>query len=129
VTLSHGHRTGRAGEFVALLRLVVGGYRIRHRNWRHGRVELDIVAERRGTVIFVEVKTRSGTDFGGAAAAVDARKREHVVRCAAAYLSREGLWERPTRFDVITVEPGLLGLPLKVSHYTDAFQSDLGRSM
>lgn len=122
-------RFGRFGELLALLFLVATGYRIRHRNWRHGSLELDLVAQRRGEVVFVEVKARRGTDFGGAAAAVTARKQESITRCAGQYLSRFDLWDRPIRFDVITVEPGPLGLPLKITHYRDAFQPDTGRIM
>jgi putative endonuclease len=75
--------------------------------------------------VFVEVKTRSDADFGGAAAKVDAAKARRVARVASAYLSDFGLWERPTRFDVVLVERGrwLWG----VYHVRDALRPDLGR--
>jgi putative endonuclease len=87
--------------------------------------ELDLVVERRGTVVFVEVKTRSDADFGGAAARVDAAKVRRLSRVAAIYLSDHGLWERPTRFDVVTVERRRWWWT--VHHIRDAFRADLGR--
>jgi len=85
------------------------------------------VVERRGVVVFVEVKTRSDDDFGGAAAKVTAAKERRLARLAAVYLSDFDLWERPTRFDVVTVERGRL--LWRVHHIRDAFRPDLGRMM
>ena len=121
-------RLGRAGEWAALVLLVLKGYRLRHRGWRGPSGELDLVMQRRREVVFVEVKTRSSADFGGAGAAVHAKKRDALVRTAAAYLSRFGLWERPCRFDVITIERGG-ALGWHIRHHADAFQPDLGRNM
>ncbi len=75
--------------------------------------------------MFVEVKTRSDADFGGAAARVDAAKERRLARVAAAYLSRFDLWDRPCRFDVVTVERGLW--LWRLHHIRDAFRADLGR--
>ena len=107
--------------------LLLKGYRPRARRFRAAGGELDLVVERGGTVVFVEVKLRGGAAFGGAAAAVDAAKRARIVRAAAAYLSRHGLWERPCRFDVVTLERGRLGWRLR--HLPDAFPADLGRQL
>ena len=86
----------------------------------------DLVRERGGEVVFVEVKTRSDADFGGAAARVDAAKTRRLARLAAAYLSDFDLWERPTRFDVVTVERRHWWW-WGVHHIRDAFRADLGR--
>ena len=122
-------RTGRSGEWIALGLLWLKGHRLRHRNWRGGGGELDLVMARGRTVVFVEVKTRSSDDFGGAAAAVHAAKRQRLVRAASAYLSRHGLWERPCRFDVVTVERRAGLIPWRVSHLRGAFRPDLGRQL
>jgi putative endonuclease len=87
--------------------------------------ELDLVVERRGEVVFVEVKTRSDEDFGGAAAKVTAAKARRLSQLAAVYLSDFDLWERPTRFDVVTVERRRL--LWRARHIRDAFRPDLGR--
>ena len=81
-----GHRLGRAAEWLALLLLLLKGYRFRHRNWRGAGGELDLVVERRREIVFVEVKARSSEEFGGAAGAMNEKKRKAVVRAASAYL-------------------------------------------
>lgn len=118
---------GRRGELAALILLAVKGYRLRHRNWRTPEGELDLVVERGGEVVFVEVKSRAGTGYGGAAAAVDADKRRRLARTASVYLSRFRLWDRPCRFDVVTVERAGGLLRWRLRHLPDAFRPDLGR--
>jgi len=84
-------KLGRRGEWVALLLLLLKGYRPRHRNWRGAGGELDLVVERRREIVFVEVKMRSSELFGGALAAVDAKKKKNLTRVSSAYLSRFNL--------------------------------------
>jgi len=54
--------------------------------------------------VFVEVKTRAGDEFGGGAAAVTPWKQRRIAQMAVDYLSRNGLHDRPCRFDVVTVD-------------------------
>ena len=124
---SPGHKLGRRAEWVALLLLTIKGYRPRHRNWRGAGGELDLVMQRRGEIVFVEVKARSDDLYGGAAAAFDDNKKRILTRTSAAYLSRYSLWERPCRFDLITVERVAGILPWRVRHFRDAFQPNRGR--
>ena len=122
-----GHKLGRRAEWVALLLLLAKGYRLRHRNWRGAGGELDLVMQRSGEIVFVEVKARSDDLYGGAAAAFDDKKKRILTRTSAAYLSRYSLWERPCRFDLITVERVGGILPWRIRHYRDAFQPNRGR--
>ena len=122
-------RTGRRGELVALVVLSCKGYRLRHRNWRGPTGELDLVFERRGEIVFVEVKTRSGEMFGGAVAAVNRDKQSTMLRTAASYMSRHGLWERPVRFDVVTVERRPRFPGWRIRHLRNVIRPDLGRMM
>ena len=71
-----GHKLGRRAEWAALLLLMSKGYRPRHRNWRGAGGELDLVMRHRGETVFVEVKARSSDLFGGAAAALNAKKQK-----------------------------------------------------
>ena len=107
--------------------LILKGYRLRHRNWRGPTGELDLVFDRRGELVFVEVKARSGAAFGGAVAAVGRQKRDAMARTAACYLSRHGLWERPVRFDVVTVERRRRFPGWRLRHLEDVIRPDLGR--
>jgi putative endonuclease len=120
---------GRRAEWAALLLLVTKGYRLRHHNWRGAGGELDLVVERRREVVFVEVKARSSDLFGGAAAAVDAAKRRHLIRTSSAYLSAYGLWNRPCRFDIVTVERQPRFPFWRIRHQPNAFRADLGRRL
>jgi putative endonuclease len=109
--------------------LLLKGYRPRHRNWRGAGGELDLVVEKRREIVFVEVKARTTDLFGGAVAAVDAHKRRILTRTSSAYLSRHGLWDRPCRFDIVTVERRRSFPFWGVRHYRDAFRPDLGRRL
>ncbi len=94
---------GAAGERCAAEYLARRGYRVVARNVRVGGVELDLIAVRGPTCVFVEVKTRRAADRGAAEEAVDARKRERLVRGARAWLNAHRADRLRARFDVIAV--------------------------
>ena len=103
------------------------GYRPRHRNWRGAGGEIDLVMKKRDTTVFVEVKARSDEQFGGAAAHFNRDKQRVLTRVSAAYLGRFNLWQRPCRFDLVTVERVGGLLPWRIRHYRDVFQPNTGR--
>ncbi len=127
--MAAGRHLGRWGELSALVLLLAKGYRLRHRNWRGAGGELDLVMEHGDEIVFVEVKARSGAYYGGAAAAVDRKKRQVMARTAAMYLSRFNLWERPSRFDVVVIESRPGALRWRIRHLTHAFRPDRGREV
>lgn len=81
---------GRTGEQIAADHLEAAGYRIIDRNWRCRAGELDIVAQREHTVVFVEVKTRSGTGYGHPLESITAQKLARLRRLAAAWCAENG---------------------------------------
>jgi putative endonuclease len=96
---------GRRGERLAAWYLRLKGYRIRAMRFKTPAGELDIVAERFGTIAFVEVKSRrrTETDFDPLFA-VD---RKRIFRAAKIYVSRHpALMQRTLRFDIILLAPG-----------------------
>ena len=100
------HETGKRGEDAAARYLVAAGYRIRGRNIRLGKYEIDIVASdpTDGTLVFAEVKTRSRqSDAYPIRTAVDARKRRAMRRAIIAYVETEQ-FEGPGRIDLLSVE-------------------------
>ena len=103
--MASNHQLGQAGEWAAAAYLERGGYRILARNARVEGVELDLVVERGGVVVFVEVKTRRGRAFGAPEEAVDARKQARIVRGATAWLRQQRRRPHRARFDVVTCEP------------------------
>jgi len=96
---------GRWGEERVARHYVSRGYRLLDRNWRIRGGELDLVLERRGTIVFCEVKTRSSSAFGAAAESVGYRKQVFLRRTALSWL-REQRRSGDLRFDVATVTAG-----------------------
>jgi putative endonuclease len=76
-----------AGERRAARHYRLRGYRVLGANVRAGRNELDLVVRRGRTLLFVEVKERSGDGYGGPFGAIDAEKRRRLRRAALAWLS------------------------------------------
>jgi len=94
--------TGRWGEALAAEYLRRQGYRILACNYRCRFGEIDLIAEKRGTVIFCEVKTRQDDRFAQAMEFVDAHKQRRLRSTAELWLSQqERDW--PVRFDVIEI--------------------------
>lgn len=109
---------GEAAEALAAAFLSQRGLAIVARNYRTRLGEVDIVARDGAVLVFVEVRSRSGTAFGGAAASVDARKQRRIVAAARHYLSRLRA-EPPCRFDVLTLQ-GPQGAPAWIRGAFDA---------
>jgi putative endonuclease len=114
-----GPHRGDSGEDLACAHLRRHGLRILARNFRCRAGEIDVVAEDRGTVVFVEVKERRGESHGSAVEAVTAAKRLKVVRAARAYAAIHGLSDAPLRFDVVAIDWGPEGP--RVRHDAGAF--------
>jgi putative endonuclease len=104
----------RAEDLCAEL-LRAAGLRLLERNWRCRLGEIDLIAEEAGTLVFAEVRMRSGPGFGGAAESITAAKRSRLLAAARLYLA--GRPEASCRFDVFLVE----GEPRQVKWIRDAF--------
>lgn len=97
-------RLGKRGEDLACQFLRKSGYKILYRNFR-GRTggEIDVVCRNRDTLVFVEVKTRSGEEFGRPFEAINPDQRKRILRGGLAWLR---LLDDPDvlfRFDVVEV--------------------------
>ncbi len=112
---------GAIGEAAAVRLLVRSGYKIRHRNFRCPLGELDLVAEERGVLVFIEVKTRTTAEFGVPLEAVSPAKQRRLVRLATYYLAGRRLLERPCRFDAVSVVISPSGRVETVELTRDAF--------
>lgn len=114
-------RAARAGERIAEAMLVARGLEVMDRNVRSGRGEIDLIAREGDTIVFVEVKLRTGTDTAAPLAAVNWKKREDVARAATRWLQARGLTDRPVRFDVVGITWEADGSRLRVEHIRNAF--------
>lgn len=95
-------KIGINGEQIAADFLLNKGYIILFRNWRYGQKEVDIIAERDDIVVFVEVKTRTGSKLQYPEEAVNKRK-QGFLRAAAAAFADEFKDNRSIRFDIVSV--------------------------
>ncbi|NDV47319.1 YraN family protein [Paludibacter sp. 221] len=109
---------GRQGEEQVRLYLMSENYKIRHVNWMCRKLELDIVAEKDGMLVIVEVKTRSTDYFEHPQEAITPRKIRNIVNAAHEYILQFD-WKGETRFDVISVIPQ--GEAFNIEHIEDAF--------
>jgi putative endonuclease len=114
---------GTQGEDIAIDFLRRKGYIILDRNWRSGHKEIDIVARKDDTVVFVEVKARANAFYGNPEDAVTRRKMHLLVLAADAYLRYNAI-DLEVRFDVITI----IGTSEKpyIRHYEHAFRPGIG---
>lgn len=111
---------GLAGEEAASAFLKRRGYRILRRNFRSPFGEVDIIASKGGSLVFCEVKARSGGEMESALEAVDRKRQRRLARAASYYLAMEGGAKKPCRFDVIALLRS--GEGWKISHVENAFE-------
>jgi putative endonuclease len=115
-------RTGAQGEQLACQYLERKGFTILHRNWRHGRDELDIVARDGRFLVVVEVKTRSTDRFGNPEDQVSPAKIRKLMRAVDGYLDAFRT-DLELRFDVVSIT--LNAHRPEILHITDAFYPTL----
>ncbi|GLZ41481.1 YraN family protein [Actinokineospora sp. NBRC 105648] len=96
-------RLGRRGEDIAARHLERTGLVVLDRNWRCELGELDLVCAERADLVFCEVKTRTGTDFGSPAEAVTDDKARRIRRLAGRWRLDHGIGHRAVRFDIVSV--------------------------
>lgn len=110
---------GNAGEDKACAWLESHGYGILARNWRTRRGEIDIIAEKDGTLVFAEVKTLPSGEVETLAHELDRRKQKRLIETAQLFLAKHREYRyNAVRFDVLVVD-----MPnwSEVYHIEDAF--------
>ncbi|HJT23020.1 MAG TPA: YraN family protein [bacterium] len=116
------HQKGKWAEERAAAFLRLKGYRILEKNYRVPQGEIDLIASRNGTLVFVEVKSRKGSSQGTPLEAVSPHKVGRLSAAAAVYLSYQRKAPPSCRFDVVTLGPekNWMGLA-KIRHIENAF--------
>jgi len=98
---------GERGEALAVRYLRKKGYKILERNYRCRWGEIDLVASDKGSLVFIEIKTRASTDFGQPQEAVGFSKQKKLILSAKAYMVERHVDEETNaRFDVVAVHLG-----------------------
>ena len=118
--ISEHIQMGEWGEDIAAAYLRDNGYVILERDWHSGHRDIDIIANKDGHVVFVEVKTRQNTDFGEPEQAVDWKKR-HNLRLAISHYVKYQKIDAPIRFDIITVVGKLGSANPTINHIEDVY--------
>ena len=109
--------TGNFGESIAACYLRCKGYKILERNFLVQGGELDIIAEKRGEIAIVEVKTRKDFSYGDPRDAVNYYKKKNIVFATKCFLKRNSIEGKRVRFDVIEI----ILKKLRINHIKDAF--------
>ena len=113
-------RAGEAAETAAAKYLTAAGCRIVARNARYRDGEVDLVVRERDVLVFVEVRMRVSSRFGGAAVSVNALKQKRIARAAQHWLFKQYGERWPVcRFDVVAVDGSGT-----IEWIRDAFQID-----
>jgi len=94
---------GKQAEDAAVKFLKVQGYKVIRRNYKTKFSEIDIIAEDKGVICFVEVKARHSELFGEPGEAVSPVKQRQISKAAICYLKENNLLERLARFDVVSL--------------------------
>ncbi len=101
--LTHNQRIGRWGESIAVDFLLQRGFKLVAQNVRTAAGEIDVIVEKDGKVVFVEVKTRSNTQTVYPEEAVTDEKLEHMQDSAEIYLSEHPEYSEDWRIHVIAI--------------------------
>ena len=96
-------KTGQLGEQFAAAHLESLGFHILEKNWRHKRLEVDIIASKEDILHFIEVKTRTSTQYGNPEDAVSISKMNFLRSAAEQYQFLFPQWKK-IQFDVVAIQ-------------------------
>lgn len=122
INMSESTELGRKGENRATEYLRNQGYEILYRNWTWGKHEIDIVARKDDTIIFIEVKARSEDYLDDLIKIVSPSKQKSIILAADGYIRRFGI-ESESRFDILFIIEK--GKSFEIKHIEDAFYPTL----
>jgi len=120
--MAESHNLGKKGEDLAVEHLKKNGYTILRRNWKAGRLEIDIIAENKDFIVFVEVKTRTEDFMEKPQDAINREKQRSMILAADNYIRWNSI-DKESRFDVIIVIKK--GEEFQIGHIEDAFYPTL----
>lgn len=121
MTLNTTTEIGRKGEELAIAFLRKRGMRIIATNWHYHHLEIDIIAEDKGMLVFVEVKTRTSSFFGNPEEAVSRVKMGRIINAAEAYILNKNVTQE-ARFDIVAILMPPHNSP-EIEYFEDAFMA------
>lgn len=111
---------GYAYEKLAEKYLCQQGYKIKSRNFRIRKGEIDLIALDNNTLVFVEVRFRKNSLYGSPEETITRQKQTRIILTAQHYMTKFNLWNTNARFDVITIQP-TAGGDFKINWLKNAF--------
>lgn len=109
---------GKRSEIIAADYLKNKGYKILQTNYKNKIGEIDVIAQDKNYIVFVEVKARLSQKFGHPLDAIDEKKQQKIHAIASLYLVEKRKYGKPCRFDAISI----LGMENpEICHIIDAF--------
>jgi len=111
-------KTGKIGENIAQEYLKKQGYKILERNFKTKYAEIDLVAKQKNEIIFVEVRTKRGLDFGSPEDSLNQRKLRKLWFNAQGYINWIK-WRGPYRIDAICIVLNPDNTINRLNHYSN----------
>jgi putative endonuclease len=115
---------GDFGERVAASHLESHGYKILERNWSTREGEIDLIASRGDDLVFVEVRSRKGRDFGAPEESITERKRSHILSTIGSYLEQHPDSPPNYRIDLVVLELDRKGRVMRVEQIENAIEGE-----
>ena len=115
---------GRLGEEAARKFLKKRGYRIRETGFRCPHGEIDIVAQQKDYLVFVEVRTKSSLDFGTPEESITQAKKKKLIASALTYTNTHQKLPSSWRIDVVAIELDDRGKPKRIELIESAIEQD-----
>lgn len=119
--MNHNQKVGSFGESLARKYLEGKGYKIVDSNVKTSFKEIDLIATIDGSLVFVEVKTRTSSAFGDASDAILGKKLKNFQKAISIYLARTYGGYREIRADFIAIDIDKLKKSAKIQHFKDIF--------
>jgi len=116
------NQLGKQGEEIAKQYLIDKGYRILETNWKSGKYEIDIIAQKYDFLSIIEIKTRTNIDFGFPESFVTQQKMRNMIYAANNYLEQKQL-DLGLRFEVISLIK--IANQFQIEHFDEAFRPDM----
>jgi putative endonuclease len=114
---------GFRGEDLAVKYLKKKGFKVIERNYRCQCGEIDLIAREKNTLVFIEIKARSSSDFGLPQEAVGRFKQRKMIEAARTFMAERHVTEDiPARFDVVAIRLTPSGPDIEL--IKDAFQGE-----
>lgn len=116
---------GKKGELLAAEYLELQSYKILRKNWRFGKLEVDIIAETEDFIVIVEVKMRSTDDYGDPWEFVGKKKQSNLVKAAQQFVDYNNI-VKEVRFDIISIIINERDNSYEIEQIEDAFNPLIG---